>query len=68
MIVQFLSTVIAFPLITLPCFYTSKSALLNMKFDGYTKEPLKDDPTAIQGEVINFMTLLFFLLINHYLT
>jgi hypothetical protein len=39
-----------------------------MKFDGYTKEPLKDDPTAIQGEVINFMTLLFFLLINHYLT
>jgi hypothetical protein len=43
----FLSTAILLPLITLPCFYFSESALQKMKFDGYTKEPLKDDPTAI---------------------
>jgi hypothetical protein len=64
----FLSTAIALPLVTLPCFYFTVSALQNMKFDGYTKEPLRDDPTAIQSEVSLFMIILFFVIMRHYLT
>jgi hypothetical protein len=64
----FLSTAIAFPLVTLPTVYLSQRALMDIKFDAYTKESLQGDSTAIQGELSLFISLLFFVLINHYLT